>query len=76
MGVTKKSWVDHSQFQIVWQQIVRLGLENLLTEILAWKEVYFSDPHFFLVIGDIGARIFVILLILRESMAPSQTTTY
>jgi hypothetical protein len=47
MGVTKKSWVDHSQFQIVWQQIVRLGLENLLTEILAWKEVYFSDPRFF-----------------------------
>ena len=57
-GLTKSMWIDHSQFLRIWQTSVKLGIENLFTEILARKHVLLSDPHSaFLVIGDMGARV-------------------
>ena len=53
-----RAWLSHSQFAPLWQQAREWGVENLLAEILARKDLSLSDPHSaFMMLGDIEARI-------------------
>ena len=46
------------QFLRLWQDIVKIGMENFFAEILTCKHLQLFDPHFaFMVIGDMEARV-------------------
>lgn len=59
-GLKKFSWIDHTMFQLIWQQSTQWGVENLFSEILARRHVNLSDPYSaFITLGDLGARVFL-----------------
>ena len=69
-GLKKKEWLDHSRFQKVWQQSLEWGVENLFVEILVRKRLNLSDLYSaFVIIGDIGARVFLYYAALEHQWA-------
>ena len=59
-GLQLEEWLTHAQFERMWHFSVKHHEENLLVEILARKHLRLLDPFSaFIMIGDIGARIFL-----------------
>lgn len=55
-GLKKFALINHNQFLKLWKQNVEWGVENLLVEILARRQLNLSDPYStFVVIEDFGA---------------------
>lgn len=60
VGLELREVMDREKFKGLWEFCSKFKVENLLVEILARKHLKLSDPfHAFVVMGDIGGRIFL-----------------
>lgn len=67
MGRRWSAWIDHSRVMKLWQQSVEWGVESLILEILVGRQIYLSNPYSaFIVMGDLGARIFFYYAIVED----------
>ena len=67
-GLAKSVWLDHSQFLRIWQVSVRLGVENLFTEILARNTAIIGSTFCFSGDRGCGAPSEWLLCVFRGTM--------
>lgn len=69
-------WITHEQFQTLWTLSMGFSEENLFTKLLSWKHLKLLDPFSaFVVMGDVGARIYLYYANCKEQLQNKRTTS-
>ena len=76
VGLELEEWLNQEQFQTIWNFCEKFNVENLFTEILASIHLRLMDPFSaFVLIGDMGARIYLYKVDCEEQLQLRRTST-